>query len=138
MGLAVTELDQSIQAAFKSEGKELEVNKVYLILLSSVLFVPVKKESATLSEEPFEPLFTVIDQQHFMPAFDQLARLDAWAGEYRNEMDYVELQGRDLIRGVNEKVFLCLNMGTPFYKEFSPEEVKRLKMIVTRIDNFKN
>lgn len=131
----MTELDQAIASAFKSEGVMADANKVYLTLLRSSFFVPVKKEKALDDEEPFAPLFTVIEEQHFMLIFDQLERLEAWAGPHFAEMGFVELNGHDVIRGINEGVFLCVNLGTPFYKEFSPEEVKRLKMIVARIDN---
>lgn len=131
----MTELDQAIDVAFKSRGVMADVNKVYLTLLRSSLFMPVKKEKPLGDEEPFAPLFTVIDEQHFMLIFDQQEKLEAWAGPHFAEMDFVELSGHDVIRGINEGVFLCVNLGTPFYKEFSPDEVKRLKMIVARIDN---
>jgi hypothetical protein len=52
-------------------------------------------------------------------------------------INYVEISGHDVVKGINEQVFLCLNHGTDFYKEFTPDEVKRLKMIVSRIDQMK-
>jgi len=42
-------------------------------------------------------------------------------------MSYVEISGKDVVAGMHESVYLCLNYGTDFYKEFSPDEVKRLK-----------
>ncbi len=38
----MTELDQLISTAYANEGKQEDVNKVYLTLLRSNLFVPVK------------------------------------------------------------------------------------------------
>ncbi len=130
----MTELDQVIAAAFASEGQQEEVNRVYLTLLRSHLVIPVTKEPSRDKEEPFTPLFATIDANHFLLAFDTVERLRAWAGEHINEMRYVELSGRDFIAGMSEKVYFCLNVGTNYYKEFSPDEVKRLKMLVARVD----
>ena len=138
----MTKLDTAIAAAFASEGKQDDVNKVYLLLLQSPLFVPIKKENKKENpvkddEELFQPLFAKIEDQYFMLAFDGLERLITWAGDHYEEIAYVELSGRDIVAGISDGVFLCLNYGTDFYKEFSPDEVKRLKMIVSRIDQMK-
>lgn len=133
----MTELDQAISAAFASEGKQDDVNKVYLLLLRSLLFIPVSKEKSTDSDEPFSPLFATIDGRYYMLAFDTLERLNAWAGDHRDEMGYVELSGHDLIKGVNDQACFSLNVGTDYYKEFLPEEIKRLKTIVSRIEQMK-
>lgn len=138
----MTELDQLISNAFKSEGKQEDVNKVYLTLLRTPLFVPVKKSDPTLNhveeQEPFLPLFAKIDENYFMLVFDTFDRLTTWAAEEINNIDYVEILGSEVIAGINEGVHLCLNIGTHFYKEFSPDEVKRLKMIVSRIEQLKS
>ena len=133
----MTELDSTMAAAFASCGKQEDVNKVYLTLLRTTLFVPVKKEKSSNEEEPFEPLFAKIDGQFFILAFDTVERLTAWAGDQLSNIAYVEIIGRDVIAGINEQVYLGLNHGTEFYKEFMPDEVKRLKMIVARIDQLK-
>lgn len=133
----MTELDQLIAAAFESEGKQEQVNKVYLSLLNTLLYLPVRKQTEVITgerpdDEPFIPLYTKQEDDYFIPIFDTLERLQTWAGEYINEMEYVEIKGWDVVLGVGEKVYLCLNFGTPFYKEFSPDEVKRLKTIVQK------
>jgi hypothetical protein len=60
----MTELDQVIAAAFASEGKQEDVNKVYLTLLRSVLFLPVQKTDYQVPQsedtDPFKPLFAKI------------------------------------------------------------------------------
>jgi hypothetical protein len=137
----MTELDQFIAAAFASEGKQEDVNKVYLAMLRTPLFIPVEKmeEGAPVNEdEPFKPLFAKIEEQYFMLAFDTADRLTAWAGDEMGQIDFVQLVGKDLISGINDQVYLCLNQGTEFYKELSPDEVKRLKTIVSRIDQMRN
>lgn len=137
----MTELDQTIAAAFTSEGKQEDVNKVYLTLLRTDFFVPVKKTDPSINhideQEPFKPLFAKIDDNYFMLVFDTVERLTTWAGDQLDQIDYVEISGIEVVAGINEGVFLCLNMGTDFYKEFSPDEVKRLKMIASRIAQMK-
>jgi hypothetical protein len=135
---SVTELDQLIAAAFASEGKQEDVNKVYLALLRASLYVPVQKKEADAvavndEAEPFQPLFAKVDDKFFMLVFDTLERLTAWAGDEFSAMEYVELSGRDVLSGIGDVVFLGLNLGSVWYKEFSPDEIKRLKMVVSRI-----
>lgn len=136
----MTELDQVIATAFASSGKQDDVNKVYLTLIRTPLFLPVQKEEPEQqpdAEEPFKPLFAKIDDKYFMLAFDTIERLTAWAGEQLDHISYVEITGRDVIAGISEQVYLCLNYGTDHYKEFAPDEVMRLKMIVSKIDQLK-
>ncbi|MEO8402185.1 MAG: SseB family protein [Gammaproteobacteria bacterium] len=133
----MTELDQVIAAAYTSQGKIEDVNKVYLTLLRATLFLPVKKGKPIDSEEAFSPLYAHIDEKYFMLVFDTIARLTEWAGDQFSEIDYVELSGKDLVAGINNEVFLILNLGAEIYKEFSPDEIKHLKKIVARIDQLK-
>lgn len=134
----MTELDNVIAAAFASEGQQQEdVNKVYLTLLRTQLTIPVKKEPSLNEEEPFSPLFAKIEDKYFLIAFDRLERLQAWAGDQMDNIGYVELLGRDFIAGMSDQVYFCLNLGTDYYKEFSPDEIKRLKTIVSKIDQLK-
>ncbi len=134
----ITQLDQVIAAAYASKGKQEDINRVYLALLQSQLVIPVKKEIGSDEKEPFVPLFAKIEDQYFLLAFDTLDRLQTWAGDHVDNMGYVEVSGRDWVMGANEQVHLCLNLGTDHYKEFSPDEVKRLKMVLARIDQFKS
>ena len=133
----MTDLDNAIAAAFASEGKQDDVNKVYLLLLRTALFVPVSKQKTANNEEPFTPLFAQIDGRYYMLAFDTLERLHDWAGEHLNDMAYVEISGHDLIKGINDQACFSLNVGTTYYKEFLPDEIKRLKTIVSRIEQMK-
>jgi len=137
IGIAMTELDQKIAAAFKSEGKQEDVQQVYLTLLRTPLFVPVQKEHEVMDDEPFRPLFAKIDDHYFLIAFDTEERLKTWASGELDKIAFVELSGRDMIAGMNDQVYLALNVGTECYKEFTPDEIKRLKMIISKIDQLK-
>jgi hypothetical protein len=130
----MTELDQLISAAYENEGKQEFANKVYLSLLRTPLFVPTRPQAQVESEEPFIPLYAEQGDNFFMLVFDTLERLQTWAGEYHKDMEYVEIKGWDVVRGLGEKVYLCLNFGTPFYKEFAPDEVLKLKTIIQRLN----
>ncbi len=136
----MTELDQLLSEAFATQGKQEAVNKVYLSLLRSPLFIPVEKASLVVTpdpEEPFKPLFANVGDKIFMLAFDTLERLTAWAGEHYDQLEYVEISGRDIVAGMGTTVFLGLNLGTEFYKEFAPDEIKHLKKVVARIDQLR-
>lgn len=133
----MTELDSLIAAAFTSEGAQEDVNKVYLTLLRTQLIVPVKNAPSQNPEEPFSPLFAKVDSKYFFIAFDTVERLRTWAGDQIDQIGYVELPGRDFIAGMSDQVYFCLNLGTDYYKEFSPEEIQRLKQVVMRIDQLK-
>lgn len=133
----MTELDQILAAAFASEGGSKEANQFYLTFLQTRLFIPVKKEQPTNTEEPFTPLATLVADKIFILAFDTLARLKNWAGKELTKMRYVELSGRDLINGMNDQVYLALNVGEPLHKEFAPDEVKHLQKIIARIEQLK-
>jgi hypothetical protein len=138
----MTELDQVIAIAFGSEGRQEDVNKVYLTLLRAALVIPVEKISAGAGhedmDEPFKPLFARFDEKYFMLAFDQVERLTEWADDQIEMIDFVEITGHELVLGINEGVYLCLNVGTEYYKEFSPEEILQLKKVVSRIEQMKS
>lgn len=133
----MTELDQVISAAYASQGKQDDVNKVYLTLLRSALYIPVKKEQKPSDDEPFYPLFAEVEGKIFLLAFDTMERLTDWAGEQFSEIGYVDISGKDLIAGLSDTVYFILNLGSDYYKEFSPEEVMHLKKIVGRIEQLR-
>lgn len=129
----MTELDQLIQTAYESQGKKEDTSRVYLAFLRALLFVPVQKNKST-PEEPFSPLFAKVNDHYFMLAFDSKERLEQWGGSENEHIAHVVLSGRDIVAGIEPNVYLCLNVGCEFAKEFSPDEIKHLKMIVSRLD----
>jgi len=129
----MTELDLKIQAAYQSNGQQEAVNHVYLTFFRTTLFVPVKKQIQKDDLEPFSPLYANIDGKYYLPTFDTLERLQAWAKDIIDDIHFVELTGDDLLAGVNKDVYVCLNIGTAFYKEFSPDEVLHLKKIIGKL-----
>ena len=132
----MSELDQVISKAYENEGEQEFSNKVYATFFRSELFMPIYSQDN--KEEPFVPLTLEEEGNYFIPIFDSLLRLEEWIGEEYPDLEYAEIMGNDVIRGIGvEKVYLSLNPGTEFYKEFSPEELVRLKMMLAKIDKFK-
>ena len=127
-----TDLDNALKLAFDTEGKE--ANKAYAVFLRTNFFMPVKKVEH--EEQPFVPLFIQEGEHFFIPVFDTLERLQHWSGD--NEIEYTQLMGNAVIRGLGENVVLCLNIGSPYYKEFLPDEITRLKTMVAKLDQFKS
>ncbi len=130
----MTELDTKIAVAYASLGEQEKVNRVYTAFFRSDLWMPINKLEG--AEEPFIPLYFVEADHYFIPVFDTYERFLNWSTEVAI-IDFVELTGLELLRGVGGSVYLCLNIGTEYYKEFSPDEINRLKVMVAKLDSFK-
>jgi hypothetical protein len=131
----MTELDEKLQQAYQHNSDQDKINKVYTTFFRTNLYMPITR--LIDQEEPFVPYYVVEDEQYFVPVFDTAERLQDWAEADLSNVDFVQLSGMEVLRGVGEAVFLCLNVGTKYYKEFSPEEVARLKLMIAKIDSFK-
>lgn len=134
---AETPLDQALFNAYTHPEDRDAANKVWLTLLKSTLYLVVDPVAPPTGEEPFRPLVAMINDHCFLAAFDTEARIQAWAGEHTGDIHHAMLTGRDLLAGMGDNVFLVLNPGTPFHKEFSPDEVKHLKKVIARVDQLK-
>ncbi len=134
----MTKIDDLIAKAYGSEGKPEDASRVYEAVLKATLFVPCKKmtpeekDAAQQAGEPFEPLFTEHKNQFFLLSFDTEARLNDWAGEMRSEIEHFEILGSNLITALGDQAHLCLNFGTKNYKEFPPDEIAQLKIILKK------
>jgi hypothetical protein len=134
----MTELDTHIKKAFENPDDPKSAASVYNTFFKSELFLPCKKltaeeqQSLYDDEQRFIPLYSEHEGNYYLLVFDTLKRLDEWAGELRSGIDYASIQGSDLVVGLGEKVFVCLNFGTDYYKEFSPQEVAKLKGILIK------
>lgn len=133
----MSELDQLVDAAIVSEGNEAEVNKFYTVFFRTTLYMPAYAQDD--EDEPFRPLFMQDGDKYFISVFDSLERLTTWLADEYDDLSYIEIQGSDVIRCIGEQqVYLSLNPSTDFYKEFSPEEIQRLKFMLAKIDQLKS
>ncbi|NDC31751.1 MAG: SseB family protein, partial [Bacteroidetes bacterium] len=80
-------------------------------------------------------LFLESDEYVFLPIFSQKIFLIEWAAESMSRIDIYELSAIELLAGLGEHVTVALNPGTATYKEFNPEEILKLKTMVTKIQH---
>jgi SseB protein N-terminal domain len=122
-------LEDAISKALAEEGQEGAATKAYFTFLRSALLLPIEKGSG---EEP-RVLFLEEDEYIFLPVFSQKELLIVWAAESLAQIDMYELSGIELLSGLGDNVTIALNPGSSTYKEFNPEEVLKLKTMVTKI-----
>lgn len=126
-------LNVAIKEALDTSGQLKEANKAYLEFIKANFIIPVAIES---SDDNPEVLFLEDNNQVFMPTFSEMAYLDAWASDIHHTIKLLKLSGVDLLKGIGENVFICLDIGTEYYKEFNPAEITRMKSMVLKF--FKN
>jgi hypothetical protein len=132
----MSELETLLQNVYQSEGAEADANKFYVAFFRTTLFMPANLQDD--KDEPFSPLFTEEEGKFFVSVFDTLEGLKTWIEPEYSEIDYVEILGADVLRCIGtEQVYLCLNPGEKLYKEFAPDEIQRLKMMVVKLDSLK-
>ena len=59
--------------------------------------------------------------------FDTLEKLRAWVKNHGTDLTYIQMNGRDFFRYFTDtNITVILNPGTPFLKEFSPQDISDL------------
>ena len=124
-------LEQAITNALNTGGENKEANKAYLEFIKANFIIPIQANSSVETETP-EVLFLQENNHVFLPVFTSMDYLSAWAHDIRDKIHILRLSGVDLLKGVGEEVTLCLNIGTPIYKEFNPQETARMRSIVLK------
>jgi SseB protein N-terminal domain len=122
-------LHLAIKAALDSSGSTKEANKAYLEFIKANFMVPVEKNNP--DEEP-KVLFMQNNDAIFLPVFTNMTYLDTWAAEINQEISLLKLSGVDLLKGIGDKVTVCLNIGSDIYKEFNPSETARMRSMVLK------
>lgn len=128
----MNKLVEALQTAYV-ENNEHTTNTVYRIFLGQNLWVPVYPDSLS-DEGDYLPLYQTVEDAHFIPIFSSQETFSTWAGESEPEFTTIQVRGLDMIRGAGDQVFLCLDLGSPHYKEFAPDEIAKLKGIVFKFD----
>lgn len=123
-------LETAIEQAIASQGELKKANKAYLEFIKANFILPIEKKSA--SDEP-EVLY-FIDKEHvFLPVFSSRVFFDTWAQEVKNDIQLLELTGVNLLKGLGDDVTVCMNIGSPLYKEFNPSELARMRSMVLKL-----
>lgn len=125
-------LEDAIAKAMAEEGQQSFANQAYFTFLKSAVFMPIEKGSG---DEP-RVLFLESNEHVFLPVFSQKPFLVDWAAESISQIDIYELSSIELLAGLGEQVTVALNPGTATYKEFNPEEILKLKTMVTKIQHW--
>lgn len=125
-------LETAIEQALLSEGSNQEANKAYLEFIKANFIIPIEKNDTDADEEP-KVLFLKENEHVFLPVFTQKSHLDAWIGDACDAIQLLTLSGVDLLKGIGEDVIVSLNIGTPFYKEFNPAELARMRSMVLKL-----
>lgn len=126
---AMNELELAIKSALDSRETKA-ANKAYLEFIKANFIIPIDKDS-----DPTNPkvLYLHDNGQYFLPVFTNRIYFDNWANDIQDSILLLTLSGVDLLKGLEEHVTVCLNIGTPIYKEFNPSEIARMKSMVLKI-----
>lgn len=123
-------LEKAILEALDKEGANNEANKAYLEFIKANFTIPIEKPSSP--EAPPKVLFMIDQDIAFLPVFSNEQDLTQWVGPIEEEIALLKLSGVDLLKGLGENVYICLNLGGKTYKEFNPQEIARMKNIVIK------
>lgn len=126
----MTQLDKSLIAARQDNSK---ANDFYNLFLSTDVYIPThdmpEKDTVRRAEEgeKFTPVILDREGKKYLPIFDTLERLQAWA---KRPIGYVRMPSHVLLRSIGSDIHVVLNIGTEYYKEFVSEELKMLQEAV--------
>jgi hypothetical protein len=123
-------LNQAVQAALASKGQSKEANKAYLEFIKANFIIPLELGS---TEDNPRVLFLQEGDAVFLPVFSEKCYLDAWALEIKDSIQILSLSGVNLLKGLGDEVTICLDIGSPHYKAFYPEETARMRSMVLKL-----
>lgn len=123
-------LHQAILEAIEHAGKTDKANKAYLEFTKANFIIPVDVDSP---DDAPEVLFLQEQSTTYLPVFSDRRFLESWAQDIAAQIKILELSGVDLLKGVGDKVSICLDIGSPHYKEFLPEEIARMRSLVLKL-----
>lgn len=123
-------LNTAVKAAFETQGSLKQANKAYLEFIKANFIIPIEL-SSTDDEEP-KVLFLQEKQNVFLPVFTEMTYLNNWASEINQEIKLLKLSGVDLLKGIEDNITVCLDIGSECYKEFNPSELARMKSMILK------
>ncbi len=123
-------LEQAIEKALQSQGDTQKANKAYLELIKANLIIPIEKYS---DDDAPQVLYLNHEKNTFMPVFSNQQYLDDWAVEIKDRIHLLKVSGVDLLKNTGENISICLNIGSPFYKEFNPSEIARMRSMIIKL-----
>lgn len=126
----MTELDKALVAA---QQDQTQSDAFYSLFLNSDVLIPTRDAGApeggarrSCEGESFSPIVVENEGVPYLPIFDKMERLQAWA--QGKEITFVQMPAHALIRSsLDAKLHLALNVGTDHFKEFVPDELAWLR-----------
>jgi hypothetical protein len=117
----MSELDDALLAANQDPAKG---NEFYRVFFDALIFVPTGDRGVGEESAPAAALEVVLGDKRVLPIFDGPERL---MEAMPQAVGYLCIQGHTLLASHPSDVYLLLNPGTDFCKEFSLEEVQTLQ-----------
>ena len=125
-------LEEAIATALTTYGESKSANKAYLEFIKANFIIPTQIHIGPVDEFTPKVLFLQESEHVFLPVFTTMEYLSIWAHEISDQINVLHLSGVDLLKGLGDEVTVCLNIGTPHYKEFNPSETARMRSIVLK------
>jgi hypothetical protein len=131
----MTELDQALETLRQDMTDAKSQSKFYDLFLNGTYFVPNQEEEdlAGAGEGAADghvlPLVIESEGNDYLMLFDSKERLHAWA---QAEVGSVEVPGFVLAATTQPPLHWALNVGTPYSKQFVPDEIAWLREVVER------
>ncbi len=131
----MTELDQALETLRQDMNDPKSQSKFYDLFLNSTYFVPNldKRDAIGAGEGAVEgqvlPLVIESEGNDYLMLFDSKERMNAWA---QAEVGCVEVPGFVLAATTQPPLHWALNVGTPYSKQFLPDEIAWLREVVER------
>ena len=131
----ITELDQALETLRQDMNDPKSQSNYYDLFLNTTFFVPNLEEmDATGADEGAAdgqvlPLVIESEGNDYLMLFDNKERLHAWA---EAEVGSVEVPGFVLAATTQTPLHWALNVGTPYAKQFLPDEIAWLRDVVER------
>ena len=122
--------DVFINAMNSPDSKEKR-SLAYSQFLKTVLVVPTLK---TENEPTNDQIISLdLEGKRFIPAFSHQRYLKLWAGKELSAFSFIHIQATNLLSLLKKEDYLCLDLNTAHYKEFSPEEITYLNQMVDSV-----
>ena len=131
----MTELDQALETLRQDMNNGRNQAKYYDLFLNATFFVPkidaqdAREAGGELEEGQVLPMVIESEGNDYLMLFDSRERLHAWA---EAEVDSVEVPGYVLAATTMPPLHWALNVGTPYSKQFLPDEIAWLREVVER------
>jgi type III secretion system (T3SS) SseB-like protein len=131
----MTELDQALETLRQDMNDAKSQSKYYDLFLNSTFFVPNMDEQDSsgagegAADRQVLPLVIESEGNDYLMLFDSEERLHAWA---QAEVGSVQVPGFVLAATTQSPLHWALNVGTPYSKQFLPDEIAWLREVVER------